>query len=167
MKKLRIGKRFLPLTIVIPILLISVFSLVSYAASVTATTVNTQAISGVLYNVAGGFTAANNGFGLTASAATATPLPAPWAASGTVTMATVAGNWQYAVTVTINAGAAPSTQYSVSVQWSTGGGAYGALGTALTFTTPATINSGQTMTFIFNTGVTTFTAPAGLVITIQ
>jgi hypothetical protein len=167
MQKLRIGKRFLPLKILIPILLISMLSLVSYAASVTSTTVSTQTISGVLYNVAGGFTATNNGFGLTANAATATTLPATWTNGALVTMATVAGNWQYSVTVTINAGASPSTTYTVSVQWSTGGGAYNAIGTGLTFTTPSTINSGQTMTFIFDTGVTTFTAPAGLVITIQ
>jgi len=167
MKKLRVGKHFLPLKILIPILLIATLSLVSYAASITATTVNTQTISGVLYNVAGGFTATNNGFGLTATAATATTLPGTWSNGGSVTMATVAGDWQYTLTVTINSGAAASTQYTVSVDWSTGGGAYTAIGTGLTFTTPSTINSGETMTFTFNTGVNTFTAPAGLVVTIQ
>jgi len=167
MRKLRIGKHFLPLKILIPILLIATLSLVSYAASITATTVNTQTISGVLYNVAGGFTATNNGFGLTAVAATATTLPYAWTPNGVVTMATVAGDWQYTVTVTINAGAAASTQYTVSVEWSTGGSPYTAIGTGLSFTTPSTISSGETMTFTFNTGLNTFTAPAGLVITIQ
>jgi len=167
MKKLRIGKHVVPLKVLVPILMISVLSLVSYAASVTVTTVNTQSVSGVLYNVAGGFTAANNGFGLTSVAATATTLPAAWTNAGTITMATVAGNWQYSITVTINAGATASTTYSVSVQWSTGGSAYNALGTQLTFTTPASITPGQTMTFIFDSGETDFTAPAGLVITIQ
>jgi len=167
MRKIRVGKHFLPLKILIPILLIATLSLVSYAASITATTVNTQTISGVLYNVAGGFTATNNGFGLTATAATATTLPFAWTPNGVVTMATVAGDWQYTVTVTINSGVATSTQFAVSVQWSTGGGAYTAIGTGLTFTTPSSITPSQTMTFTFNTGDTTIPGPVGLVITIQ
>jgi hypothetical protein len=40
------------------------------------------------------------------------------------------------------------------------------MGSSLTFTTPASITAGQTMTFVLNTGGTTFNAPAGILITI-
>jgi len=150
----------------IPILLISVLSIVSYAASVTTTTTNTQTIQGVLYNVAGGFSASANGFVVTQSSATATSLPATWSNTGTVTTATVAGNWQYSINVTINAAASPSTTYTVTVQWNTGSG-YSTLGSALTVTTLNPVTAGQIMTFVFNTGVTTFNAPVALLITIQ
>jgi hypothetical protein len=163
---MRIKKHVLPLKILLPILLISVLSIVSYAASVTTTTSTSQTIQGVLYSVTGGFSAATNGFVVTQSSATATSLPATWSNGGTVTTATVAGNWQYSATVTINAGASPSTTYTVTVQWNTGSG-YSTLGSALTFTTLSSISAGQTMTFVFNTAVTTFNAPAALIITIQ
>ena len=166
MRKLRVGKHLLPLNVLVCILLISVLSLVSYAASVTATSTTTQAVQGVMFNVVGGFTAASNGFGLTPSSGSATSLPASWVSGNTVTTAVVAGNWQYAVNVTITAAASPSTTYTLSVQWNTGSG-YGALGGSLTFTTPSSISAGQWMLFVLNTGVTTFNAPAALVITVQ
>lgn len=165
MNKIRSLRRFMPLKLLALILVISVISVVSFAASVTVNSSTSQAVQGVVYNVTGGFSAANNGFVVTQSAATATTLPATWSNAGTVTTATVAGNWQYSATVTINAGASPSTTYTVTVQWNTGSG-YNTMGSALTFTSPATITAGQTMTFVLNTGVTTFNAPAGILITI-
>lgn len=164
MNKLRLLAKMLPLKVFIPLVVISILSLVSFAASVTVTPSTSQAVQGVSYNVAGGFSAASNGFLVTQSAATASTQPATWSNGGTVTTATVAGNWQYSVTVTINAGAAASTTYTVTVQWNTGSG-YSTMG-SLTFTTPATITAGQTMTFVVNTGGTTFNAPAGIVITV-
>ena len=164
MNKLRSLANMLPLKILVPILAISLFSLVSFAASVSVTPSTSQAVQGVSYNVAGGFTAASNGFLVTQSTTAASTQPATWSNGGTVTTATVAGNWQYAVTVTINAGATASTTYTVTVQWNTGSG-YSNMG-SLTFTTPASIVADQTMTFVVNTGVTTFNAPAGIVITV-
>lgn len=165
MKVINTIKSSTPLKILIPILIISIVSIASFAASVAINSSTSQTVQGVMYTVTGGFTAANNGFVVTQSAATATTLPAAWTSNGTVTTATVVGNWQYSLTVTLNAAASTSTTYTVSVQWNTGTG-YAALSTPLTFTTPATITAGQTMTFVFNTGVTTFNAPAGIVITI-
>ena len=156
----------MPLKLLIPILVISVLAIVSFAASVTITTTTSQAVQGVMFNVVGGFTAASNGFGLTPSSGSATSLPATWSSGSTVTTATVAGNWQYAVNVTISASASPSTTYTLDVQWDTGSG-YSTLGSPLTFTTPSTISAGQWMLFVLNTGVTTFSAPAALVVTIQ
>jgi hypothetical protein len=158
-------KNSLPLKILLVILVISLASVVSFAASVAVNSSTSQTVQGVMYTVVGGFTAANNGFVVSQSAATATVIPATWTNAATVTTATVSGNWQYSLTVTLNAAASTSTTYTVSVQWNTGTG-YAALGTPLTFTTPATITPGQTMTFVFNTGVTTFNAPAAILITI-
>jgi hypothetical protein len=165
MNKIKSLKRFMPLKLLIPILVISLLAVVSFAASVTITTTTSQDVQGVIYNVEGGFTAVSNGFGVTYDAATATAQPATWSNGGAVTMATVFGYWQYSLTVTITGTAVPNTPYTVTVQWNTGSG-YTTLGSALTFTTPETINAGETMTFIFNTGEASFSAPAGMLITI-
>jgi hypothetical protein len=165
MNLLKSLRHFTPLKILVPLLIISMLAVVSFAASVTINSTTSSTVQGVVYNVTGGFSAASNGFVITQSAATATTLPATWSNGVTVTTATVAGNWQYSTTVTINAGATPSTTYTLTVQWNTGSG-YSTMGSALTFTTPATITAGQTMTFVLNTGVTTFNAPAGILLTI-
>ena len=164
MNKIRTLVSMLPLKVLIPILAISLVSLISFAASVTVTPSTSQDVQGVYYNVTGGFSAASNGFVVTQSAATASTQPATWTNGGTVTTATVAGNWQYSATITINAGASASTTYTVTIQWNTGSG-YSTMG-SLTFTTPGTITAGQTMTFVCNTGGTTFNAPAGISITV-
>jgi hypothetical protein len=165
MNKIRSLRQFIPLKLFVAIMVISILAVVSFAASVTISTSTSEAVQGVIYNVVGGFTAANNGFAVTYSAASATSLPAAWSNGGTVTTATTFGYWQYSLTVTITALATAGAPYTVTVQWNTGSG-YTTLGSALTFNAPATINAGQTMTFVFNTGVTTFNAPAGLLITI-
>jgi hypothetical protein len=164
MSNMKPFKNMLPLKIFVPILAIALLSLVSFAASVNISTSSSEAVQGVSYNVAGGFTAASNNFVVTHSAATASSQPATWSNGATVTTATVAGNWQYSVTITIKASAAASTTYTVSVQWNTGSG-YNTMG-SLTFTTPATIIADQTMIFVINTGVSTFNAPLGIVITV-
>ena len=156
--------RMLPLKILVPLLAISLLSIVSFASSASISSSTSQAVQGVTYNVAGGFTAASNGFLVTQSAATASSQPGTWSNGGTITTATVAGNWQYSTTITITASATASTTYTVSVNWNTGSG-YTSMG-SLTFTTPASITAGQTMTFVIDTGATTFNAPAGIVITI-
>jgi hypothetical protein len=40
------------------------------------------------------------------------------------------------------------------------------MGTLLTVTTLPSITAGQTMTFVLNTGVSTFNAPVGIMITV-
>jgi hypothetical protein len=165
MNKIRYLKHFMPLKLLIPILAISILAVVSFAANVTINTSNSEAVQGVIYNVAGGFTAATNGFQVTYSAASATTLPATWSNGGTVTTATVVGNWQYSLTLTLNAGASTSHTYTVTVQWNTGSG-YSTMGTQLTVTTLSSITPGQTMTFNLNTGVSTFSAPVGIMITV-
>jgi hypothetical protein len=165
MNKIKYLKHFMPLKLLIPILVIAMLAVISFAASVTINTTTSEAVQGVIYNVVGGFTVTPDQFAVTYSAASATTLPGTWSDGGTVTTATTFGNWQYSLTVAINTLATASTTYTVTVTWNTGSG-YTTLGSALTFTTPASITNGETMTFVFNTGQTTFNAPAGMLITI-
>ncbi|MDH2900131.1 MAG: hypothetical protein PXY39_04095 [archaeon] len=148
----------------IPLLAISIFSIASFAASVSVTQSTNQAVNGVYYNVAGGFTAASNGFQVVQATGSASTLPCTWSSGGTCQTALTAGDWQYSVTLTINSGATASHTYTLTVQWNTGSG-YSTLGT-LTVTTPSTITAGQTMTFLIDTAGQSFTAPAGIIITV-
>jgi hypothetical protein len=157
-------KHRLPFKILLPLLAISIFSIASYAASVSVTQSNNQAVNGVYYNVAGGFTAASNGFQVVQASGPASSLPCTWSNGGTCQTALTAGDWEYSVTLTINAGAAASHTYTLTVQWNTGIG-YTSLGT-LTVTSPSTITAGQTMTFLIDTAGTSFSAPAGIIITV-
>jgi hypothetical protein len=158
-------KMNLPLKLIVPLIVISLFAVVSFAATVMVTTSTYQSYSGVYFNVVGGFTAASNSFAVVQSAGSASTLPVTWSNGGTVQTALVAGRWYYSLTLTITASASPSTTYTVTVTWNTGSG-YGILGSALTFTTLGTITAGQTMNFLIDTGVTSFNAPAGIIITV-
>lgn len=154
----------LPLKTLVPILAISLFAVGSFATSVGVTTQSYAGQAGVDYVVTGGFTATSNGFQVVQSATTASTQPCTWSNGGTCNTALTAGDWYYQVTLTISASAAASHTYTVTVQWNTGSG-YATLGT-LTVTTPATITSGQTMVFQMDTGLTTFSAPAGITVTV-
>jgi hypothetical protein len=164
MNKIKSLKSLIPLKIFIPILAISLLAVVSFAASVTINTTTSQAVQGVIYNVNGGFTAANNGFAVTYSGVSASAQPGTWSNGGTVTTATVTGNWQYSLILTIVTGCPTSTLFTVTVSWNTGSG-YSTMGT-LTFNSPSSITNGQTMTFVINTAVSTFSAPVGIMITV-
>jgi hypothetical protein len=154
----------LPMKILLPLLAISIFSLASFAASVTVTSSTYQADAGVYYNVVGGFTAASNGFSVVQATSAASGQPCTWANGGTCQNAQTAGDWYYSVTLTLNAAASPSTTYTLTVSWNTGAG-YSSLGSR-TVTTLASITAGQTMTFLLDTAGTTFNAPAGITITV-
>lgn len=162
MKKPRI---ILPLKLLVPILVIALFSVYSFAASVSVTTSTLQTQNGVLFNVVGGFTATSNGFSVVQSLGTASTLPVAWTNGGTVQTALTAGHWYYSLTLTITASASVSTTYTVTVTWNTGSG-YSTLGSALTFTSPATITAGQTINFYIDTGLTSFNAPAAITISV-
>jgi hypothetical protein len=152
--KSRLRKKYL-----LPLLAIVAFSMVSYAANVTVTTNSYQSVSGVYYNVSGGFTAASNGFTVVQASGAATGSCA-WATGTSCQTALTAGHWYYSVTITAAAGA---TLPTVAVSWNTGSG-YAALGSIAVAS--GTITTGNTMTFLFDTGVATFTAPTGITITV-
>jgi len=146
------------------ILAIALLSTVAYAATVSVSTATYQAQNGVYYQVTGYLNVVSNGFFVAQSSSTASSQPCAWSAGGTCTTALTAGDWYYSVTISLTANTPPSTTYTVTVLWNQGTG-YVQMG-SLTFTTPSTITAGQSMTFIFDTGSTSFSAPAGIVITV-
>jgi hypothetical protein len=154
----------LPLKLLVPLLAIALFSVYSFAASITVTTTTIQNENGVYFNVVGGFTVASNGFAVVQATGTATTLPATWANGGIVQTALTAGNWYYNLTLTANAAATASTTYNVTVTWNTGSG-YSALG-SLRVTLPASGYAGQSMTLLIDTQLQTFNAPAAMTITV-
>jgi hypothetical protein len=152
------------LNVIFPLLVISIFSIVSFAAAVAVNSTTYQGQNGVYFNIAGGFTAASNGFNVIQATASASGQPCAWSNGATCQTALAAGDWEYSATLTMTASAAVTHTYTLTVAWNTGSG-YVTLGT-LTVTSPATIVAGQTMTFLINTGGTSFTAPAGIVVTV-
>ena len=154
----------LPLKVMLPIMMISLFAVGSFATSVGVTTQSFAGEAGVNYSVTGAFTAASNGFQVVQSTTTASAQPCTWTNGGTCNTALTAGDWYYQVTLTIAASAIVSHTYTTTVQWNTGSG-YVTLGT-LTLTTPATITAGQTMVFQIDTALTSFSAPAGITVTV-
>jgi hypothetical protein len=149
----------LPLKIFLPLLAISIFSIASFAASVAVTTNNYQSQNGVYYNVTGGFTAVSNGFAVVQATGVATS-PCAWSTGTTCQTAVTAGHWYYSVTLTAAAGA---TLPVMTVSWNTGSG-YSTMGSITVAS--GTITTGNTMTFLFDTAGTTFTAPTGITITV-
>ena len=158
-------KKIPSLTILIPLLLIAIFSVISYAASVNVTNSTYESYSGISFIDVGGFSASSNGFLVTQSASSASSSPCTWSNGGTCQTALVAGDWYYSVTLTLNSAATASTTYTITVSWNTGSG-YSTLG-VLSFTTAGTITAGQTMTFLMDTGGTSFSAPAGMTVIVD
>jgi hypothetical protein len=154
----------LPLKVMVPIMLISLFAVGSFATSVGVSTQSFAGQAGVSYSVTGAFSAASNGFQVVQSTTTASAQPCVWANGGTCNTALTSGDWYYQVTLTIAASAIVSHTYTTTIQWNTGTG-YVTLGT-LTVTTGATITAGQTMVFQIDTIVTSFNAPAAITVTV-
>jgi len=153
-----------------PLILIAVIATLATAvyagATVAVNTTTYQAQSGVYYVVTGNFGVTGQGFTV-GQTATATGQPCPWISGGTCTTAVTGGDWVYTVQVALTGSTPASSTFTVTLQWlPQGGTAYVTVGT-LQFTTPSTITPGETMNFIFDTGSTSFTAPAAIVITVQ
>jgi len=87
---------------------------------------------------------------------------------GTCTTAVTGGDWVYTVQVALT-GSTPASQHihGHPAVAPTGGAQRSVTVGTLQFTTPSTITPGETMNFIFDTGSTSFTAPAAIVITVQ
>jgi hypothetical protein len=153
-----------PLRVLVPILFIVAFSTAAFATSVSVAPVTYQNVQGVQFNVTGAFSASSNGFFVSPSAGTASSQPCSWSNGGICQTALVAGDWYYSITLTLNSVPSVTTTYTVTVDWNTGSG-YSQLG-QLTVSVPTTASAGQTMQFFFNTGLSTFTAPTGIVVTV-
>ena len=145
---------------------IIVGSVGAFAASVTITSTNSAAYQGVYVNANGYYSVTGTAYNVVEAAQAATTQPLAWAngAVGYVN-AIVAGNWELTYTLTINAGGLTSHTYTITVYSTAAAGTTTQLYT-FQFTSPATITAGQTMTIIWDTGATTWTAPAALSVTI-
>ena len=156
-------KNRLPLKILVPILAVAVFSIGSFATTVSVSPATYQEQNGVQYNVTGVFSAQSNGFVVTQSSGIASTLPVTWADGGMVQTALTAGDWQYSVTLTLNTVPASTTTYTYTVEWNTGSGNVQLC--QLTVSVPTSAASAQTMTMLCDAG-STFNAPAGITITV-
>ena len=152
------------LRFLVPLLVISMFSLYLFASTIAVTSSPVLSENGVIFNVNGGFTISDNGFSIAQSIGVASTQPIQWSKGDTCQTALTSGDWYYSITLTITASALTSHTYTATVSWNTGTG-YSTLKTPLTFTTPATIIAGQTMNFDFDAG-TNLTVPAAITITV-
>ncbi len=153
-------KSKLSIKVLLPLLLISMFSVASFAATVGVTTSTLQSQSGVYYVVYGGFTATSNGFFVVTNSGAATASPT-WATGTTAQTALTAGDWFFSVSLAPAAGLFGSS-HVITVSWSAGT-TYTALAT-ITFTNSSTIAG--SMTFLFDMQASSFTAPTGIVISV-
>ena len=145
---------------------IIVGSVGAFAASVTITTSNNAAYQGVYVNANGYYSVTGTAYNVVEAAQAATTQPLAWASGGVgYVNAIVAGNWELTYTLTINAGGLTSHAYTITVYSTAAAGTTTQLYT-FQFTSPASITAGQTMTIIWDTGATTWTAPAALSVTI-
>jgi hypothetical protein len=167
-------RKRLHLKYLLPLLAISIFSMASYAATVSVSNSPTyQSVNGVYYNVVGAFTPTSNGFFVSSAGSAAVSCAGTlWSAGPTYSTcqtALTAGRWYYSLTLQLTAQATATQTYTLTVQWTQNGGALSTLG-SLSVTTPGTITAGNGITILLDLGATygtSFTAPAGLTITVQ
>jgi hypothetical protein len=139
---------------------IAIFSIASYATSVSVSTTTYQSQYGVSYNVTGAFTAADLGFRVVPTGVAGSAQPCPWIASGTCQTALTQGHYEYLLSLTLNTVPGATTTYTVTVKWDQGSG-QSQLG-QLTVSVPNTAVAGQLMTFHFDTAGTSFSTPLSI-----
>src|SRR5215472_11200162 len=143
---------------------IAIFSVVSYATTVSVSTTTYQSQYGVSYNVTGAFTAADGGFSVIPVGVAASAQPCTWLNAGICRTAVTLGHYQYKLTLTLNTVPGATTTYTVTVKWDQGTGQT-QLG-QLTVSVPNTATAGQVMTFKMDTGGTSFVTPLSLDVTV-
>jgi len=145
---------------------IIVMSVAAFAANPTITNTNNAGYQGVYLQDNGYYSITNTNYYVVESAQAATTQPLAWAnAANAYVNALVAADWDLSFTLTINAGGLTSHTYTITVYSTAANGVFSTLYT-FQFTSPASITAGQTMTIIWDTGATTWTAPAALTATI-
>jgi len=141
-------------------------SVAAFAASVTITNSNDAGYQGVYVQDNGYYSVTNTNYNVVQAAQVATTQPLAWSNGGIgYVNALVAGDWELSFTLTINAGGLTSHTYTITMASTAASGTTTTLYT-FQFTSPASITAGQTMTIIWDTGSTTWTAPAALTVTI-
>jgi hypothetical protein len=139
---------------------IAIFSIASYATSVSVSTTTYQSQYGVSYNVTGAFTAADGGFSVVPVGIAGSSQPCSWLTAGVCRTAVTLGHYQYKLTLTLNTVPGATTTYTVTVKWDQGSGQT-QMG-QLTVSVPNTAITGQLMTFEFDTGATSFSTPLSI-----
>jgi hypothetical protein len=149
----------LPFKVIIPMLLISVLCVVSFAASATISNGSTyKAIGGEIISITGNYEVTPVGFSL---ATENTNAHDEWSTVDPLTTYVTAGNWIY----TIKVKALTNNPATVSVSWSQSGNPeYSLLGSITISDNPVI---GQEATFVFDTGVASFDSPVGILITVK
>ena len=149
----------LAVKVVIPMLLISVLCVVSFAASATISNGSTyKAIGGEIISITGNYEVTPIGFGI---ATEDTISSSVWSTFEPLTTGVIAGNWIY----TIKVKALTTNPATVSVSWSQSGNPeYSPLGS---IAISGDITSGQEATFVFDSGVQSFDSPVGILITVE
>ncbi len=143
---------------------IAIFSVVSYATSVSVSTTTYQSQYGVSYNVTGAFTAADRGFQVVPVGVAASSQPCTWANTGICQTGLTQGHYEYTLLLTLNTVPGATTTYTVTVKWDQGTG-QSQMG-QLTVSVPNTATAGNSMTFNFDTAGTSFTAPLSIDVTV-
>ena len=137
----------------------------AFAASVNVINTTAAGYQGVYVQDNGYYNVQSPNYYVVQTAQSASAAGVAWAGGGTAYVnAQVAGDWELSLTLQIQGGLT-SHVYTITV-YSTG--TTGTVGTAIytfTFTSPASITPGQTMTFLYDAGAT-WTAPAALTVTI-
>lgn len=139
---------------------IAVFSVASYATTVSVSTTTYQSQYGVSYNVTGAFTAADGGFSVIPLGVAASAQPCTWLNAGVCRTALTLGHYQYKLTLTLNTVPGATTTYTVTVKWDQGSGQT-QMG-QLTVSVPNTAVAAQSMTFEMDTGGTSFATPMSI-----
>jgi hypothetical protein len=149
----------LPFKVIIPMLLISILCIVSFATSATISNGSTyKAIGGEIISITGNYEVTPIGFGIATENAIGRNT---WSNTIPLTTDIFAGNWIY----TIKVKALTTNPATVSVSWSQGGNPeFYPLGSITISDNPT---SGQEATFVFDTGVQSFGSPVGILITVE
>ncbi|MGA2665923.1 MAG: hypothetical protein ABSF83_13370 [Nitrososphaerales archaeon] len=166
MIQLPLIRRNIRLAYLVVLSCILVGSVGAYAASVTINATTNAGYQGEYVVDNGYFSASAMAYNVVQSAQAATTAPLAWSNGATAYVNTLAaGDWEAAWTLTLNAGATASHTYTITVTSTAADGTTSVLYT-FQFTTAGTITPGQTMTILWDTGATTWTAPAAVQITV-
>ncbi len=147
------------------ILLVSVLTMGSYAYTVNLSASTYEGLTSEVFDVLGGITINSQGFKGTKSNFAGESQPCTWADNGNCRTSLTKNNYEYSVILTIAAPVPAAATYTVEVQWDQSGTLV-TMGTR-TVTLAASETIGDTMTFKFDTGVTSFTAPLTTIVSVQ
>jgi len=139
---------------------IAVFSVASYATTISVSTATYQSQYGVSYNVTGAFTAADKGFQVVPTTTAASAQPCTWANNGVCQNALTQGHYEYLLSLTLNTVPGSTTTYTVTVKWDQGSG-QSTMGQLTVSVTNAAV-AAQVMTFHIDTAGTSFTTPLSI-----